>query len=871
MAKLPFFAVTLAALLAFAPTGECEASPANVKIKSITVMHDGRSVYIEAEAADPGAYGAVDWVPGYLDGHLAFLDISRGGSPLTIQIIFTGAVVRVEGGKLTWEAYALIPDAPNAVRLGDTLSAVSIPSGWLEDSTGNSLVNSGGFTTANYSLVGSDGFLDEGQFTFDNTLYVDLSLDTTNDYDGDNPTAWSRGQHPSTPLAHVHRAVNLYNTYSSGSSCAIRVKRGTSGAETFDSLPLNRAGNSLTSPLLFSTYDSGTRPTITFDVNMSGDPRSGFNRPALIGGVPVRGGYIYFNGLHLQQVSTSPDAFGPVGIAFDSDDNHVVISDCVIEGFSNNITFDNHQVWNYSSPHSLTQSKYWSIFRNIIIDSHSDSANPQGLFIDGAQGGLAISQNVFDHNGWSFDGTNRNTFQHNIYISGGTIPSARAHAPFVWGNFIGEGGGFGCKIVTGGVIYGNLFAENALGADICATNAAGGGRIARNYFEREKDLTEGGSGTERGWGPGVGESDAPYGPSIMELNCVVNSLGTQPFGPRVELFDPDIPDPGFESGDFGDWTQTGATSGNGIDTSAPHSGTYDAIFGADTGSGISRTVHAYSGAPVHVEFYLYQSGGTPNSALVKLGATTLLSLSNDTATTGWTLFSYDTTAPSDDPALTLSFTHGPGLWHLDDVHAFAIPPDLATDPEVVVRNNTTRGTGPFAPYMGPLIYPTITATRNSWDSRASLTGHDYAMWINGWSAMLSSITFQYNLYKSGTSNCVLENLSTSAETLGTWQYNSGQDGGSSTPSGSDPSYAYTSADYDVGNLAVHYGFSSTHNIAAYYSAIRGRGLGDNTANKIDFLGATAYMMGQYEVTSPTISGGAMPFYGSGDGSDPQGP
>lgn len=88
---------------------ECLATPTTLGVDSVVIMHDGRSIAIEAHGSDPGDYGAVDWVPGWFDGAAAEMYVPR--TDRTVQIIFTGAIIkRTSGspsGTLTWQIYAL--------------------------------------------------------------------------------------------------------------------------------------------------------------------------------------------------------------------------------------------------------------------------------------------------------------------------------------------------------------------------------------------------------------------------------------------------------------------------------------------------------------------------------------------------------------------------------------------------------------------------------------------------------------------------------------------------------------------------------------------------------------------------------------------
>lgn len=414
---------------------------------------------------------------------------------------------------------------------------------------------------------------------------------------------------------HLSRAVEAWSHSSpSGSSCAIRIKRGTSGDEDHSTSNIEKGGPSMFAPLLISTYGTGTtRPHITY----SHVQQYGINRPG--GSQYSPANFIYINGLHLQQTYTG-NHDETVGINENGDDNHFVITDCEIDGFAKNISCVPLAGTSYS--------QWWSVFRNIIVDSVGESDHTAGIFSGGCRQGLVISQNVIDHNGWhTASGVPyRDTFSHNIYIGGdGT-------GPLIWGNLITNGGAYGVKDLAGGVIYGNLFAQNVLGCQISGDASEGGGRIARNYFEHGETLS---SSDHLTWGPHVGGEDhggEPFGPAIIEFNCQTAPNGSDPLGPAVF---PDFPHY-IQNGDFtgnsggggfDSWTLTGDTSHCTIITSDYHSDPPAAKFDstASGGSGVDQTAGDINASvPVHVEFWIKHVGSGTGTATATLGSASLL-------------------------------------------------------------------------------------------------------------------------------------------------------------------------------------------------------------------------------------------------------
>jgi hypothetical protein len=134
---------------------------------------------------------------------------------------------------------------------------------------------------------------------------------------------------------------------------------------------------------------------------------------------------------------------------------------------------------------------------------------------------------------------------------------------------------------------------------------------------------------------------------------------------------------GFETGDFTGWTQFGNTGFTGVSGVfggvSPTGGSFQSFFGpvGSTG-GITQTLTVGAGKTVVVSFNLYNFGGTPNSIVVDLGGTVLLSLT-DAAPFAYTTFTYTTTTGAANPALTFDTQQNPSYWLLDDVSVSVVP------------------------------------------------------------------------------------------------------------------------------------------------------------------------------------------------------
>ena len=129
---------------------------------------------------------------------------------------------------------------------------------------------------------------------------------------------------------------------------------------------------------------------------------------------------------------------------------------------------------------------------------------------------------------------------------------------------------------------------------------------------------------------------------------------------------------GFETGDFTAWAQFGDTSYTGVGTLS-QSGAYAAYFGPITSTGgISQLLSTTAGTPLIVDFW-YQALGSRNSFSADLGGVNLVSLTNDTAHTTWTEFTFTVNAPTDTPTLSFTFSNPPSYDYLDGVRVTTTP------------------------------------------------------------------------------------------------------------------------------------------------------------------------------------------------------
>jgi hypothetical protein len=132
-----------------------------------------------------------------------------------------------------------------------------------------------------------------------------------------------------------------------------------------------------------------------------------------------------------------------------------------------------------------------------------------------------------------------------------------------------------------------------------------------------------------------------------------------------------LANPGFETGDFSDWTLTGNPGFISITTDPVHSGNFAASFGAvGSLSFLSQTVTDTVGQTYNVGGWLANDGGTPNEFDIQVNSSELLDLINLPAQ-AYTLESTSFVGTGSD-LITFSFQQNPAFFQFDD--AFVVTP-----------------------------------------------------------------------------------------------------------------------------------------------------------------------------------------------------
>ena len=255
------------------------------------------------------------------------------------------------------------------------------------------------------------------------------------------------------------------------------LKAGDSWTET---LSWGKSGRSSAEPTVIGSYGSGARPVI----------KSGSRTALEMSGGDID--HLVIQGIHVFAHTRDPNAggfsrsTGSYGIRFVSQTDGVLIEDCVIDQFTNNVLFQGY---------GGTQNNV-KLRRNVISDAYGLEGKSQGLYAADVNN-LLLEENVFDHNGWngSVSGANATALSHNAYIAGDSDNVT------VRGNIFADASSHGLQARAGGNIQDNLFIRNPIhlsyGLVAGSQIKAGGvsGTVSGNVFTETRSI----SGSARGW------------------------------------------------------------------------------------------------------------------------------------------------------------------------------------------------------------------------------------------------------------------------------------------------------------------------------------------------------------------------------------
>lgn len=134
-----------------------------------------------------------------------------------------------------------------------------------------------------------------------------------------------------------------------------------------------------------------------------------------------------------------------------------------------------------------------------------------------------------------------------------------------------------------------------------------------------------------------------------------------------------VTNPGFETGDFTGWTQSGNTGFTGVDSQAPRSGNFAAFFGPiETLGFISQSLTTVPGEIYQLSYWLNNTSAGNNAFQVSWGGDIVGTSLINSAGFAYTQFSVPgLLATSGSTTLSFGFRNDEGFWNFDDVSVTA--------------------------------------------------------------------------------------------------------------------------------------------------------------------------------------------------------
>jgi hypothetical protein len=266
------------------------------------------------------------------------------------------------------------------------------------------------------------------------------------------------------------------------------------------------SGRSTKEPMVVSSYGDGTtRPLV----------RTGLaNRGLwLDGGQVVE--HVAFTGIELHAHTYIGEEKAEAGILFLGSGGDVLIEDCLIRGYKDNIVFNGFNG-------DLSDIRVRGC---VIVDSFSKIAHAQGLYA-ADMSGLLIEGCVFDHNGWSetIAGADPTIFNHNVYIQ------TTCSDVTVRRNVIMNGSSHGIQLRPGGECTDNVILYNPIGVlagnggDAPAVEVS----IRGNVIMYADDITP-----DKPRGMGIDLQHVKSGE--VEGNVLAHNQSAKPYGHAIKL------------------------------------------------------------------------------------------------------------------------------------------------------------------------------------------------------------------------------------------------------------------------------------------------------------------------------------------------
>lgn len=236
------------------------------------------------------------------------------------------------------------------------------------------------------------------------------------------------GRSPAQAVKTIARAKQLMRDHSAD---WMLLKRGDSWNESIGGWKIS--GRSADERLVIASYgDATARPLI-----------KPFGQHGISGSYGENVSHVAIVGIHFQGNRNEADTSR--GIRWQAVGEDLLIEDCYIEGYKDNITIEG-QGNGYSDV---------KLRRNIIVDAWSVNGHSQGLYVTNTNNVL-LEENLIDHNGWntSIPGAEASTFNQNVYLQTGVT------GVVFRGNISSRAGAAGVQMRSGGLAENNLFYAN---------------------------------------------------------------------------------------------------------------------------------------------------------------------------------------------------------------------------------------------------------------------------------------------------------------------------------------------------------------------------------------------------------------------------
>jgi hypothetical protein len=327
----------------------------------------------------------------------------------------------------------------------------------------------------------------------------------------------------------------------------ILFRRGDSFAGRFDRWGVS--GRSADDPFVIGAYTDPARPSTDRPKILTGVD-TGFSNNTQAGTVSN----VYILGVafeaDLRDYREKPAGFttgfktdnlgGTYGVNVFGSVNNLHVEDASFQYYRGGIVAQ--EAGGYARPANIT------VRRSQLVDNYAPSFSSSGAYVT-SEGifaqrvdGLALLENVFDHNGWSDPafgnfGAVATIYNHNAYIHVSVDDFSAV------GNIFSNAASHGLQARAGGVVRNNLFVNNPIAMSFGYVNGverAGGvsGEISGNVVHGGRDI----NGALRGWGIELGNlKPAASGGGTVVRNNVFTSYAAQgqpaiqvSFGTNVE-------------------------------------------------------------------------------------------------------------------------------------------------------------------------------------------------------------------------------------------------------------------------------------------------------------------------------------------------